>query len=105
SAIFLRQGEAAFFLRGTAPDRMKRFAALVDLSQYTALSQRAQTRSNEARRAQQRAEGKLEALGNVSDDALHVAEEEKALAEQARARGAPARGCPGRAGRCRLHRH
>ncbi len=85
SAIFLRQGDAAFFLRGTATDRMKRFAELVDLSRYTALWRCAKDRSDQARGKAERVEGRLVSLGDVTDEALHAAEEEFGQADQASA--------------------
>ncbi|TAK28733.1 MAG: SMC family ATPase [Chloroflexota bacterium] len=80
SAIFLRQGQTAFFLRGsrseygTATDRIKRFASLLDLSRYTELSQRAQKCAGRASDRQKEAQGGLSALGDVSDEALDALE-------------------------------
>ncbi len=83
SAIYLRQEGAAFFLRGTPAERMRRFAALVDLSRYTALSQRAQRRSDTAAQARLKAQAKLEALGDVSDGVFQALQDERCIAQGA----------------------
>ena len=69
SAIFLRQGQAAHFFSGSAERRQGRFADLLDLSRYTALSQRARIRGDIARDRQRDAVAQLAALGDVSDEA------------------------------------
>lgn len=70
SAIYLRQGETAHFLSGQASKRLERFAALVDLSQYTELGERAKKRRDDARQRQRDAEVQLVALGDLSAEAL-----------------------------------
>jgi len=83
SAIYLRQDGAAYFLRGTAAERMRRFAALVDLSRYTALSQRAQRHSDTAAQARLKTQAKLEVLGDVSDGVFQALQVERRIAQDA----------------------
>jgi exonuclease SbcC len=89
SAIFLRQGHTAHFLRGDAGDRQARFARLVDLSQYSALGDRAHRRATVANTRIDKAQARLDELGDISDAALadiesrlEVARTELAAAEQ-----------------------
>lgn len=88
SAIFLRQGDVDRFLRGTATQRIDRFAALIDLSRYTRLGEAASGRARTATRERQRAEDLREALGDTSDSALAAAQaivaDSEAACEEAR---------------------
>jgi exonuclease SbcC len=74
SAIYLRQGQTARFLRGTASERIDRFARLIDLSRYTRLSKLARDRADRATRQRQDAEAQRLVLGDTSDSALEAAE-------------------------------
>jgi len=75
SAIFLRQGQATYFLGSLkAADRMKRFADLIGLDRYTAVAVRAKERAVLARDRQQEAQGALNALNDVSDARLAALE-------------------------------
>ena len=74
SAIFLRQGDVDRFLQGSASDRVRRFAALIDLDRYTRLSKRAKDRTDTAQRTRVRAEAQRDGLGDTSDAALAAAE-------------------------------
>jgi DNA repair protein SbcC/Rad50 len=70
SAVYLKQGAVDFFLSGSATDRGKRFASLMNLEEYTQLAEAAQARADaEAHTAEVRA-GDLEELGDVSEEAL-----------------------------------
>lgn len=81
SAIYLRQNEAAHFFDGNADKRGKRLAALIDLSQYTALSKRAEERRKAAEKQGDEARAKLEEQGDVSDQAVAAVEAEIQQAE------------------------
>lgn len=82
SAVFLRQNQTAHFLRGTASDRSKRFAALVDLSRYTQLSKRAHIASQAAYDARKEIEGMRKMLGDLSDAQLSYLADEAADRER-----------------------
>lgn len=70
SAVYLKQGDIDFFLSGSATDRGKRFASLMNLEEYSQLAEAAQERADdEAHTAQVRASD-LEELGDVSEEAL-----------------------------------
>lgn len=73
SAIYLRQGQTARFLRGTQTDRIRRYAMLIDLDRYTRLSRRAKTRADAAGQRGHDADIKRGALGDTSDEALAAA--------------------------------
>lgn len=82
SAIFLRQGDVDRFLQGSASDRVRRFAALIDLDRYTRLSRRAKDRADTAQRARARAEAQRDGLGDTSDAALAAADAAVATATE-----------------------
>ncbi len=98
SAIFLRQGQTAHFLRGNAAARQGRFAALVDLSRYSELADRAKRWADDAVSRVSATRARLDELGDVSDAALRglqsavraarrdVAAAERAVKEAAAAR-------------------
>lgn len=69
SGIYLRQGEVDRFLRGSGADRVKRFAQLIDLSQYSELAERAGRRRDATSQRAGEAAGGLAECGDVSDDA------------------------------------
>jgi DNA repair exonuclease SbcCD ATPase subunit len=70
SAVYLRQNETARFMGGSAADRMKRFAALIDLRAYTELAGRARVRAERIHQEATQLQGRVEELGDVSDSAL-----------------------------------
>jgi DNA repair protein SbcC/Rad50 len=69
-AIFLRQNDTAHFLAGTAGDRSRRFAALINLDRYTELSRKAFELAQEAKLDREVARQRSNDLGNLSDEAL-----------------------------------
>lgn len=83
SAIFLHQDETAYFLRGNATDRGKRFAALVDLERYSELAQKAQRLARKAEIQRETAVKREHDLGDLSDTALQLLDAERSAAEQA----------------------
>ena len=74
SAIFLRQNETAHFLAGTAGDRNKRFAALINLDRYTDLSKKAQGLARKAEVEREVTRQRSKDLGDLSDEALQQLE-------------------------------
>lgn len=96
SAIFLRQNDAAFFLKKNANDRMRLFGQMIGLDQYTMLAEKAKRRADIARQNERDARTRLQALDDVSPeteqkltDALAIAtrEAETARREHERAAG------------------
>jgi len=89
SAIFLRQGDIDRFLKGSATDRVDRFAKLIDLSRYSMLSEAATTRMRAAAASKKRANDQREMLGDVSAEGFATAEaavtEAEGACEEARA--------------------
>jgi exonuclease SbcC len=67
SAIYLRQSDTAHFFSGEVKDRLGRFAALIDLSQYTLFSERATKHQKRCEKKRDLATGKLDELGDVSE--------------------------------------
>ena len=74
SAIYLRQGETAHFMSGNATQRIERFGKLIDLRRYTELSERAKAQAVVFTQEQVKVKANLDALGDVSDNALRDAE-------------------------------
>jgi exonuclease SbcC len=89
SAVLLRQGETAHFMKSSAGERMKYFAALIGLDRYTAVAARAAARKVDADRRRLEAQAKIDALQDVSDEAWTAAQtaldetERRAAQEQA----------------------
>jgi exonuclease SbcC len=67
SAIYLRQSDTAHFFSGEVKDRLGRFAALIDLSQYTLFSERATKHQKQCEKKRDLATGQLDELGDVSE--------------------------------------
>jgi len=67
SAIYLRQSDTAHFFSGEVNDRLRRFAALIDLSQYTLFSERATKHQKRCEKNRDLATGQLDELGDVSE--------------------------------------
>jgi len=83
SAIYLRQNQTAYFLRGSTSDRSKRFAALVDLSRYTELAEKANKKASEAKSRRDAYVTLRTELGDLSDEQLSRLQEQEVLARQA----------------------
>jgi exonuclease SbcC len=84
SAILLRQNETAHFLkRFSARERMKLFAALIGLDRYTRVAERAASHKVDADQRRLEAQARIDALKDVSDEALARAQAELAEAEAA----------------------
>lgn len=83
SAMYLRQGDAAHFLTSDQSKRSERFAALLHLDRYTALSQQAKEWANKAQVQRDKLNLELGVLGDLSEACSLILERDLVTAQEA----------------------
>lgn len=82
SAVYLKQGAVDFFLSGSATDRGKRFASLMNLEEYSQLAEAAQERADDEAHTAEVRVSDLEELGDVSEEGLQEIKDEVTSLDQ-----------------------